>query len=297
MNAQRILAIVNPHGGKRRGLKILERIAPVFAKAGKELEVRVTEYPGHAGTIAQTFDQEAFEACCIIGGDGTIHEVADGLMHRSEKISIPLGFIPAGSGNTMHQHLQCTDPLEAARRIIAGNLCPLDAARVTMGEQVAYCVDIIGWGAVADINRTAEQLRFLGPSRYAAASLWRILKPKPRRIRLILDGQTFDDEFLFVIGCNTKFTGKGMKLAPRADIGDGKIDVVVLRNASRLQMLKFFTKVFDGSHLSLDYVEYYQVHSFAIESEDRDALDLDGEIKGSSPVRVEMIPAAFQIFA
>ena len=62
-------------------------------------------------------------------------------------------------------------------------------------------------------------------------------------------------------------------------------------------MLKFFAKVFDGSHLSLDYVEYHQVHSFAIESVSRDPLDLDGEIKGTTPVHVEMIPAALQLFA
>ena len=127
---------------------------------------------------------------------------------------MPLGFIPAGSGNTMHQHLQCNDPLEAARRIVAGNRYPLDVARVTMGEQVVYCVDIIGWGAVADINGSAEKLRFFGPSRYAVAALWQILTPKRRRAKLVLDGRVFDDEFLFVIGCNTKFTGKGMKLAP-----------------------------------------------------------------------------------
>jgi diacylglycerol kinase (ATP) len=287
----RLFIVVNTRSGTQRGMKILQQIKPVLVSAGTQIEVHVTEHPGHAREIAGALNLEAYDGICIVGGDGTIHEIVDGLMHRNERIGIPLGFIPAGSGNTMHQHLQCSDPLDAVRRILAGRTCPLDVAHVV------YCVDIVGWGAVADINCTAEKLRCLGPPRYAAAALGHILKPKRRPARLVLDGQACDDEFLFIIGCNTKFTGKGMKLAPRAEIDDGKIDVVVLRNASRFQMLKVFTKVFDGSHVALDCIEYHQVRSFAIESEGRETLDLDGEIKGTAPVAVEMKQAALRVFA
>ena len=218
-------------------------------------------------------------------------------MRRDHGDAIPLGLIPAGSGNSLHQHLQCLDPLEAARRIVAGQTTPLDVARVTMGAQVVYCVNIIGWGAVADINRTAERLRFLGPSRYSLAALWHIALARRRRAKVVLDGRTVDDAFLFVIGCNTQFTGKGMKLAPRAKINDGRIDVVLVRRASRWQMLKLFSKVFDGSHLDLDFVECHQVQSFAIESQGREPLDLDGEMQGHAPLAVEMISGALRVFA
>jgi len=297
MTAKRFAVVVNPRGGRRRGLAVLEQIKPVFAAAGAELEVRVTESSGHAREIARTADLEGVAGLCVVGGDGTVHEVVDGLMRREKADWVPLGLIPAGSANTVHQHLGCTDPLDAARRILAGATCPLDVAQVTMGQQVVYCFDIIGWGGVADINRTAESLRVLGPSRYAVAALWHVLRAKRRRARLILDGQICDDEFLFVIGCNTKFAGKGMQLAPHAEIGDGKIDVVVLRRASRLQMLRLFAKVFDGSHLALSYVEYHQVRSFAIESAGHEMLDLDGEVKGTAPVEVRMLPAALQVLA
>jgi sphingosine kinase len=296
MTPQRIVVVVNPRGGTRRGLAILDQVKPVFAGAAAQLDVRVTEHSGHAREIAKTLAPGCCDALCVIGGDGTIHEVADGLMQRGEPARVPLGFIPAGSGNTMHQHLGCNDPIEAAQRILTGRTCALDVARVTTGGQVIHCVDIVGWGGVADINIVAEKLRVLGPPRYAVAALWHILKARRRPARLVLDGQAIDDEFLFVIGCNTKFTGKGMRLAPRAEIGDGKIDVVVLRRATRLQMLRLFTRVFDGSHLSLGCVEYHQVSSFAIESQGHETLDLDGEIRGTAPVRVEMMPAALRVF-
>ena len=297
MNARRFAVVVNPRGGKRRGLTVLERVKPILAASGAELDVRVTQAAGHAGEIARVLDLGGLDGICVVGGDGTVHEVADGLMQRCETISVPLGLIPAGTGNTLHQHLQCDDPLEAARRIAAGGTQPLDVTQVTLNDRVVFCVDIVGWGAVADINATAEKLRMLGPPRYAVAALWHILRAKSRRAKLVLDGRAVDDDFLFVIACNAKFTGSGMKLAPHAEVGDGKIDVVVLRRASRRQMLKLFTKVYDGSHLALGYVEYHQVRSFAIESEGHEPLDLDGEIKGHAPLWAEVLPAALRVFA
>lgn len=295
MTARRLVVVVNPRSGKQRGLAILDRVKPVFAAAGIELDVRVTQRPGHAREIARTLELTGVDGLCAIGGDGTVHEVADGLMQRGEPISVPLGIIPAGTGNTLALHLQCDDPLEAAQRIVAGSTQPLDVVRVTLSDEVVFCVDVVGWGAVAEINATAERLRFLGPPRYGAAALWQILRAKRRRATLILDAQTIDDEFLFVMACNPKFTGSGMKLAPRAEIGDGKLDVVVVRRATRWQMLKLFSKVFDGSHLDLEFVEYHQVRSFAIASQYHDPLDLDGEMKGHTPMSAEVLPSALRI--
>lgn len=297
MSGKRFAVIVNPRGGTRQGLAVLEQVRPVFAGAGAELDVHVSEYPGHATRIAQSLDLAGYDGLCLVGGDGTVHEAVAGLMQRGQPVLPPLGLIPAGTGNTLHQEVQCTSPLEAAGRILAGRTCPLDAARLTMGDQVVWCVDIIGWGAISDINRTAEKLRWLGSPRYALAALWLIARPKRRRARLVLDGRAFDEEFLFVIGCNVKSTGSGMILAPDAQIGDGKIDVVVLRNTSRAEMLKVFRKVFDGSHVSLPCIGYHQVRSFSIEYEGPEPLDLDGELKGSAPLSVEMVPGALRVFA
>jgi YegS/Rv2252/BmrU family lipid kinase len=296
MSARRFAVIVNPRGGRRRGLKVLKRVEPLLHASGAQLDVCVTECPGHAARIAGSLDLGALDGICVVGGDGTVHEVADGLMHRNEPIGVPLGLVPAGTGNTLHQHLKCDDPLEAARRIVAGGTLPLDVIRVTLDDRVLHCVDIVGWGAVADINGTAERLRLLGRPRYAVAAVWHIARAKRRRARLVLDERRDDDEFLFVIACNAKFTGAGMKLAPQAEVGDGKIDVVVLRRASRRQMLTLFTKVFDGSHLELGYVEYHQVRSFAVESDGCEPLDLDGEMKGHAPFRAEVLPAALRVF-
>lgn len=296
MKPKRLLMIVNPRGGVHRGTAVLDRVRPIFDSAGISLDVRMTEHGGHAREIAETAPLDSCAGLCVIGGDGTVHEAADGLM-RCGGGAIPLGLIPAGSGNTMHQHLKCLEPETAAERIVAGETIPLDVIRVTTQRETVHCVNIVGWAGVADINHTAERLRWLGPSRYALAALWHILWIKHRRATLTLDGLAIDDDFLFAIACNGKFTGKGMLIAPQAELSDGKMDVVVVRRASRGQMLALFQKIFNGSHLSMPCVEYHQVRQFSIASQTHDVLDLDGEMKCETPFEAEVLPGALRLFA
>lgn len=296
MTTKRFLVVVNPRGGTRRGLAVCASVKPVFESAGAELDVRVTTHAGHAQELARTIDLSGFDGFCVVGGDGTIHEVVGGLMERNDPSSIPLGVIPGGTGNSVMQHLECSGPLEAARRIVDGGVQSLDIIRVSIGDELSYSINIVGWGAVVDINRTAERLRAIGPSRYTLAALSHILRPRPRLATLVLDGETIEDEFVFVIGCNTKFTGKGIKLAPRAEIDDGKMDVVFVRRTSAMQILKLFRKAYNGSHLALPCVEYHQVRSFSITSDGPDLLNIDGELKGATPVVADIMPAAMRIF-
>jgi YegS/Rv2252/BmrU family lipid kinase len=293
----RYAAIVNPHGGRRRGLETLRLAEAVFSAAGATLEVHTTARAGHARDIARSLSLPDCAAVCAIGGDGTVHEIVNGLMAREHPSAIPLGVIPAGSGNDFALHLGLTDPVMAARRILAGHSKALDVARVTTAAGVEYCLNNIGWGSAVDINQRAEGMRWLGPSRYALAALWQIVKPVRRRARLTLDGSSIDGEFALVAGCNTRFTGNGMQLAPAAAMDDGLIDVVVVQGATRARMLALFVKVFDGTHTSLDCVEIHQVRSFAIEPGASDVLNLDGELKGGTPVRVDVIPAALRVLA
>jgi diacylglycerol kinase (ATP) len=293
----RLFLIVNPHGGTRRGSAILDSVRPLFEAGGAELEIRWTQRPGHALEIAQTADVDGFDGVCVIGGDGTVHEVVNGWMRRPARPAVPLGLIPGGTGNTLHHHYGCGDAAAAARQILAGQSRPLDMARVAMGDSVVWCADIVGWGGIADINGVAERLRRLGEIRYALAALWSILWMRRRFARLTLDDEVIDDRFIFVIGCNVRSTGSGMILAPQAEPDDGKIDVVAMRNTTRREMLRLFRRVFDGSHLGMSCLEYRQVRKFSVDYEGPEPLDLDGENHGRAPFSVEMFPSALRVFS
>jgi YegS/Rv2252/BmrU family lipid kinase len=296
LTKKRFAVLVNPQGGIRRGAAILEEVRPLFAAQNAELEVQYTEGPGHATALVKTLDFSQCDGLCVIGGDGTIHEVVNGCQERSEPITIPLGLIPGGTGNSVVLTLGYATPVEAVQRILTGRSQAVDVARVSMRDKTINCLNVVGWGAVVDISRMAEQNRWMGRSRYTVATLRHLMFPQRRHARLVLDDQILEDEFLFVMGCNTQFTGKGMRLAPHANLSDGKIDVIVLRRASLIQILQIFSRIFDGSHTTVDCVEYFQVRSFSIESQNEDLLNLDGEVKGQSPVAVQMLPGAIRVF-
>ena len=293
---QRLAIIVNPQGGSGRGAAILEQVRPVFAAAGMDLEVHVTTHRGHASELATTLDLKGCAGLCSVGGDGTNHEVVCGLMRRANPDEVPLGIVPGGTGNSLAQHLNCLDPITAAKKIARGNTVPLDVARVSSNAGVDHSINIVGWGAAVDINRTAERLRWLGSVRYSLAALWEILRARRRPLRLTLDGEVTDDRFHMVVACNTRFTGKGMLLAPRARLDDRLLDVIIVRRATRRQMLQLFSRVFDGSHVDLPFVEYRQVATLELSSPGSESLNIDGELKGTLPIQVEMVPAALRVF-
>ena len=292
---RRLGLVVNPHGGRKSGLAVLRRVKPVFEAAGVELDIYETEYPGHAREIVHSLDSAQVDGFCAIGGDGTMHEVVNGLLSRPDAPPIPLGLIPAGTGNSFLYGFGCLDPLEATRRIVAGRTRPIDAARVKLADRTLYAFNIVGWGLVTDILIRSERLRWLGENRYTAASALEVLKGRRRAARLVIDGRETSGRFVFVLACNTQYTGKGMRMAPRADLSDGLIDLVIVRQASRMQMLRLLPTIFDGSHVNSPLVEYVQAKEFSLQPEVDEVVNVDGELLEHTPVHVEMIPGAFQV--
>lgn len=293
---RRCIGIVNPRGGRRRGTAVMDEAAERLARAGVGFDGHITQSADHAAELAESLPLADYDCLCIIGGDGTVHEVVGGLMRREVRPEIPLGVIPAGTGNTIHQEVNCCNVAQATSAILHGQARWLDVVQVHSADLAAYSINIVGWGGIADVNVKAEKLRALGRFRYVAASLWQMLRPRTRRARLVLDGDAIEDEFQLVIACVTKTTGTGMKLAPRAEIDDGLVDVVFVRQASRRQLLQLFRRSFDGTHVALPFVEYRQVSTLAVDAA-AGTLNIDGENKSAASFTARVLPRALRVYA
>ena len=287
--------LVNPAGGTKKGMKILEMVKPIFEKSEVHLDILQTEYAGHANELANTLDLSGYNGLCAIGGDGTLFEMVNGMLKRKDNQNFPLGLITGGTGNAFMHDLNCLDPIKASERIIKGNLRSVDIARVETPNNFYFSFNIIGWGLVADAGYLAEYFRLLGGLRYDVASILEVLKGKRRISRLVLDGEVVDDDFVFVIACNTIHTGKAMRIAPNAKFDDGKIDLIIVRNASKTELLKLFPKLFTGEHVKSKLVECRQVQKFSIISDENSSLIIDGELIGSTPVHVTMEPKKINV--
>ena len=287
--------IVNPAGGTKKGLKILETVRPIFDKSGVHVDILLTEYPGHARELASTLNLSGYNGLCAIGGDGTLFEMVNGMLKRKDNQSFPLGLITGGTGNAFMHDLNCLDPVEASERIIKGDLRSVDIARVETPNNLYYSFNIIGWGLVADAGYLAEYFRLLGGLRYDVASILEVLRGKRRIARLILDDEVIDDDFVFIIACNTIHTGKAMRIAPNSEFDDGKIDLIIVRKTSKTELLKLFPKLFTGEHVKSKLVEYRQVQKFSIIPNENSSLNIDGELTGITPVHVTMEPKRINV--
>ena len=277
-------------------MEIQKKILPVFEDSGADLTIIETTHPQHAQELAQTLELDGYSGFCPIGGDGTMHEVVNGMLTRTDEHTIPIGLITGGTGNSFMHDLDLLDPVEAVKTVVKGKTMPLDVAECKMNGHREYIFNIIGWGLVTDAGLKAEYIRWMGDSRYTIMAVLEVLIKKKRPAKLIIDSQVIEDNFLFVIACNTTHTGTGMKMEPKAKLNDGLIDVVVVRDVSRFTLLKLLPKIFDGSHIHHPDLEYYQVSELSMESDEKSQLNLDGEIGGSTPFHAKVIPGALEVF-
>ncbi|MEY3458931.1 MAG: hypothetical protein RL215_2088 [Planctomycetota bacterium] len=297
MSARQILAVVNPRSGSRRSARIVRQLQRLLQPAGFDVTIATTSHPGHAAQIAATADLQPLHCLAVVGGDGTIHEIVNGLLQRDQPVTTPLAIVPAGTGNAIALQYQLSSVRDAARCILQGIPAPLDMVKVQLADRLTYCVNIVGWGAATDINITAEKLRWLGRSRYSIAALLQILSPAVRTARITLDDQTLEEPFLFAVLCNTRYAGHRMLLTPAAQSDDGLLDVLLLRPGSRRNLLRVFQGVADGTHLQLPNVEYRQVRSLKIHTAQPCPLNLDGELSGQTPFTATVLPGALRVLS
>jgi YegS/Rv2252/BmrU family lipid kinase len=287
--------VVNPHGGGKKGLAILEKIKPVFQNAGATVEIKETRYAGHARIMANTLDFDGYDGFCVIGGDGTMHEVVNGMLSRKDGKKIPIGLVPGGTGNSFMRDLNCLDPVVAAKRIITGRLRKVDIAKVDAAGEIIYGFNVVGWGLPTDVNLLAEKMRWLKGQRYNVASIIEVIRNKRRLAKISIDGRTIAGDYGFILGCNTIHTGNGMKVAPLAQLDDGLIDLLIVRKAGRLKLMSLFTKIFSGGHVGDPVVVYHQAKEFSIVPLEDHTLNIDGEIVGSTPISVKMLPREINV--
>ena len=292
---KKICILVNRFAGHGRTVKRLPNIWQSFKAAGIDHDTFYSEYPGYFLDFVTNEKLEKYDGLVVVGGDGTIHEVINGLMKSGQGSHLPLGVIPGGSGNAFADDLGIKNSSQAIKQIVSGQLHSIDIMRISKGDKISYAFNIIAWGIASDVNIRAEKLRRLGNSRYSLSAIISILNLNKRPILLHLDNDVVDDKVILFVALNTVHTGKGMKMAPHAKLNDGLMDLLLLRDASRLKILKIFIQSFSGKHVSDPLVEYRHVKTFSIQTKD-DLLNIDGENIGQTPIEVSLILDALRVF-
>ncbi|GAB3518957.1 diacylglycerol/lipid kinase family protein [Emticicia fontis] len=286
---KKLLLLVNPYSGSGKSLAACEYLKRNLP--GYEFNTLVSQYKGHFVDFLQKEDLSQYEKIIIFGGDGTMHEVTNGIAEKGA--TPPLLLFPCGGGKALNHDINNLDWESSMQKFHQNNIKQIDIFRVEfpnapVNKKMLYGFNIIGWGLVSNINLTAEKLRWLGGLRYSLAAIIHIFKNPKFAGKVTVDEETFTGNFCFVLACNTQHTGKAMKIAPLAVLDDGLLDILVIKHVPFFHLLRLFPLIFSGKHIHSPLVIYKKAKRFSIEAEPL-ILVIDGEVKGETPVQGEVL--------
>ena len=300
----RALVVHNPTaGGGRAG-----RLAPQVIERLRGDGVQVAQHPTRSLEDARLAACQAapeVDAVVAVGGDGTVGACAAGLADAGPAGGSPggsgvraaLGVVPAGGGNDAARSLglPADDPLAAAGLLTGLRRRPADLATVA-GR--AY-LNVAGAGFDSEVNRVANQRLgwARGRPRYVGAVLAQLVVGRTARFELVLDGRAQQVEGWLVAVANGPSYGGGMRVAPRASLADGLLDVVVIGAIGKLEFLRTFPKVFSGAHVEHPAVAVHRAARVDLDADRTLAVYADGEPAGTLPATFEVRPAAVTVLA
>ena len=278
-----------------------QSLRPDLEKAFKDGRIRfdlfATQYHGHAVDLVRQLSIKDYDAVVSMGGDGTNYQVLNGLLTYHADIPLPpLGILPTGRGNSFARDLQIfslADGITALNHQVFRNV---DVCCFSQNGTHHYFVNLMGLGFVADVAQTAAGLKWAADLSYVIGVLYRLLGLSFYDMTLEIDGEVISGKNCFVEICNSKYTGGRMLMAPEAEIDDGLFDVVVLSPLSRWSLISTFPKIFNGTHGRNPAVRFIRAKSAFIRTRPQKQLLPDGEIFGSTPTKISILPQRVRYF-
>ena len=290
------LVIVNPIAGGGRTLRSMSWLRERLAQR-PEARLEVTGRRGDAEALAADAAGAGHDRVVVIGGDGTVQEVVNGLLAGG--LPPELGIVPLGSGNDLARSLGLpADPASAWRIAIGRETRRLDVARARNGsgaERWFASAGGVGFDAqvaAAMIDRRGWQA---GRSGYLLTTLSELRRYANRRVTLDVDGTSSSHVALLVAIANGSYYGGGMRIAPDARADDGILDVCVVGDISRLTAIRQLPNLYRGTHVRHPQVSTHTGGTVTVDGEPETRIHLDGEPFGSLPLRVALTPGALDV--
>ena len=287
-----IRIIFNPKSG-RAGRNA--RLAPLLRdfvgslKGGAELSF--TEGPGHATVLAAEAAAQGYERVISVGGDGTLNETAQGLLHHP----VALALVPCGSGNGLARHLHLPlNPVAALQ--LAGN--PAAAIRlIDTGLAGGHpFFNVMGLGLDAEVSRRFNRLHRRGFSSYVATAWQAFRSQRPERCA-ITDGQRRESlDVLLVTVANSEQWGNEAKIAPGAQVDDGQMDLVAVGPLNLATATGFASRLFLGNVLASSHVRHWRGARFHVERSAPGLIHTDGETHpAGASLDISVVPASLRV--
>lgn len=267
---EKIFLIINKYAGHGLGEKSVKSVVPFLKSQDNTVEYSFTSHPGHATELATKASAGGFDLVVAVGGDGTVNEVAQGLIGTDT----PMGIIPMGSGNGLARELGISmDMLKSARTLINGVNLQLDVCK--LNDQRFLCTSGIGFDAMIAYKMSKAATR--GFLKYVQLVIQESVFFKPLDVKMKIDGVRIEEPVFLITFANASQFGNNAFIAPAASMTDGLIDVVVVRKFAKIWMPVFGVALFSKFIPKLPFVDSYKAKQIELELAETPYYHFDGE--------------------
>lgn len=282
--------IVNPIAGCGYAMKVTEQVQEELQKRNLSFRVMRTEYPGHAATLAREAVQQGCEAVYVIGGDGTFSEAARGMADSG----VPLGLIPAGTGNDFIKTLGTPkQPMEALDFILTHSPRPCDA--IDLNGRLFINVAGAGFDVTVLENVADFGGKIRGLLPYLVGLIRAIWKHQPLRLTYTVDGKTQTKDALLCIAANGQWIGGGIPICPAAIPNDGKIDFMVVGHQPRWKVPHYLVRMMMRQILNFSFIEHVRCDRVTVDCPGMH-VEVDGEIIACEHAEFMIRPGALLLY-
>jgi diacylglycerol kinase (ATP) len=294
--------IINPAAGAGRTLQKWPQIKYTLKNIGLHFEDDVTEAPGHAIELAKSAVKKGCGLVVSVGGDGTVNEIVNGLYESGNIADVMLGIISTGTGSDYIRTIgvprryeeACRCLMKPKKRIVDLGVVEYEK---NGGVYKRLFVNFAGIGFDAEVVKaTTQKFKSLGsvPS-YLMGVLTTFLSYKNREVSLKLDEKVSNNKICTVVVSHGRYGGGGMLLAPNADPADGFLDVMIIDDIRKIDLLWSLPRVYKGTHLTHPRVTAQKVREIGLMPAQKMSLQADGELIGETPARFSVIPNVLSI--
>lgn len=297
MEPNTVAVVLNPNAGNGKTLAVLPKVHEALKSLDRPYHIHLTERAGDGEVAAKRFAQEGASLVISVGGDGTIYEVVNGLCQSGTMV--PMGIVPAGNGSDFARTIGSAKRVEdCVLAACAAKPRAIDVGRATFSDGTQRCfVNIAGLGFDALVASRAPKTKFLPGANlpYLVAALRTLATYRNLKVAIEVDGETISTYAVFVQVANAKYMGGGYKIVPTADIEDGHLDLALVADLSKGDLLRTLPRVYGGHHTNHPKFHHVRARSIRVETIEPALVQLDGEIAGQSPVQFDVMPAALML--
>lgn len=269
-------------------------------------DYRVTRFAGHASKIARYYVQKGYKNIMVLGGDGTMSEVINGIFNATTKSTqdLKIALIPRGTGNDWGRFWGLTaDYRKSIEVLLKGKTQPIDIGKVEYdmeGEKEAhYFINSIGLGLdAAVVNLTHRLKEFFGSHSflYSVSLLLAVFSYRSHKVKLYSHEKNIDDGMFTMNIANGCYSGGGLKQTPNALPYDGWLDVMMARKPTFVDIIGALVALFRGKLLEHPAIVSFQTRELLVQCDKKALMEADGIIvNGSSPFKISIIPGAIQM--